>query len=494
MKKHSIFVACLFASLGAIAQNSIDALRFSRFDYAGTAKFTAMGGSFGALGGEASGFNLNPAGIGVYRSSEFTFSAGTIFTRAQTSYQNEIRSADNFNFIIPNISYVGSYKGDPNGWKNYSFGITYNRVNSFNTESELYGRTDGSTITNDYANTLNNNNASIVNVEAYGYPFGPSEAWQTYIVDTIGTINEFISAPLKYFASPEQRRQIETRGNQSETSFTFGGNYQDRLYLGGGISYQRLRFERDYTFTENYTYDPPAEADEFYLATNYEEKTSLISLGTGVNFKLGAIYRVNDALRIGGAIHSPTFYGINEEYTFDANSAFANGETFVADGTTSSYRYQLRTPMRYQASFAYLYLSRFSINLDYDYVDYSTARLDDARNYEFDYSASNEEINNNLVGTHNFRVGAEYNLQPFVIRGGYRYEQNPFATNLEFSPDETRQTISFGAGYRSKNYNVDFAFSRASLGITDPVYQTSTEAADIKQSRLNFIATVGWRW
>lgn len=494
MKRNSIFIACFVASLGAIAQNSIDALRFSRYDYSGTAKFTAMGGSVGALGGEVSGINLNPAGIGVYRSSEFTFSSALNFTQTETNYRNNLRSADDLNFNIPNISYVGSYKGDPNGWKNYSFGISYNRVNSFNTESELAGRTDGSTITNDYATLLNNNNVSIANVEAYGFPFGPSEAWQTYMLNNDSLTNfEYISAPFQYFASPEQRRQIETRGNQSETSFTFGGNYQDRLYLGGGISYQRLRFERDYTFTENYTYDPPA-GNEYFLATNYEERTSLISLGTGVNFKLGAIYRINDALRVGGAIHSPTFYGINEEYTFDSNSEFANGETFVADGTTSSYRYQLRTPMRYQASFAYLYLSKFSINLDYDYVDYSTARLDDARNFEFDYSESNEEINTNLVGTHNFRVGAELNLEPFVIRGGFRYEQNPFATNLEFKPDETRQTLSFGGGYRSKNYNIDVAYSRSTLAITDPVYQTSSEAANIDQSRNNLIFTVGWRW
>ena len=495
MKKNIIIcIVCLTASLGAVAQNSIDALRFSRLNYLGTAKFNAMGGSFGALGGEISGLNINPAGIGVYRSSEFTFSSGLNFTNLETNYRNELRSTDDFNFNIPNIGYVGSYKGDPNGWKNYSFGISYNRASSFNTESELFGTAENSTITNDYTNILNGNNASTTQVNAYAYPFGASEAYQIYILNYDSLNSQFTSAPEIYDATAEQRRQVETRGNQSETSFTFGGNYQDRLYLGGGISYQRIRFERDYTFTENYSYDPPATLNESYLATTYEERTSLITLGSGINFKLGAIYRINDALRVGAAIHSPTFFGMNEEYTFDSNSEFANGDTYVADGTTSSYRYQLRTPVRYQASFAYLYLRKVAVNLDYEYVDYSTAKLDDARNYEFDYSASNQEINTNLKGTHNFRLGAEYNLQPFVIRGGFRHEDNPFASNLEFNPDETRTTYSIGGGYKSKNYNVDVALARSSMNTKDPVYRSSTAAASIDQNKYNLIFTVGWRW
>ena len=493
MKRKIISIICLIVSFGAAAQNSIDALRFSRYNYSGTAKFNAMGGSVGALGGEISGLIINPAGIGIYRSSEFTVSSGLNFTNLETNYLNQMRSTDDFNLNIPSFGYVGSYKGDPNGWKNYSFGISYNRLNSFNSQSSLAGSTEN-TITEDYSAILNNNNATTNSVEAYAYPFGASEAWQIYMLNFDSISQQYISAPYNYFANTNQRRQIETRGNQSETAFTFGGNYQDRLYLGGGISFQRIRFERDYIFSENYSYTPPATPNDFELATQYEERTSLITLGSGFNFKLGAIYRINDALRIGGAIHSPTFFGINEEYTFDSNSEFANGDSYAADGTISSYRYQMRTPTRYQASFAYLYLTRFTINLDYEYVDYSNAKLNDARNFEFDYSAMNQEIKTNLNSAHNFRVGAEVNLQPFVIRAGFRHEANPFARNLEFNPDETRATYSVGGGFRSKNYNVDLAFSQSSMNIQDPVFNTSPSAASIDQNKYNLIFTLGWRW
>jgi hypothetical protein len=64
-----IGIACIQAS----AQNQVDALRYSQIYPGGTARSTAMGGAFGALGGDFYSASLNPAGLGVYRSSEFTF-------------------------------------------------------------------------------------------------------------------------------------------------------------------------------------------------------------------------------------------------------------------------------------------------------------------------------------------------------------------------------------------------------------------------------------
>lgn len=60
----------LILSLPLSAQGEVDALRFSREDLYGTARSMAMGGAFGALGGDLTGVNINPAGIAVYRSSE----------------------------------------------------------------------------------------------------------------------------------------------------------------------------------------------------------------------------------------------------------------------------------------------------------------------------------------------------------------------------------------------------------------------------------------
>lgn len=60
----------LLFSAGMYAQGEVEALKFSRHDLYGTARSMAMGGAFGALGGDITGVSINPAGIAVYRSSE----------------------------------------------------------------------------------------------------------------------------------------------------------------------------------------------------------------------------------------------------------------------------------------------------------------------------------------------------------------------------------------------------------------------------------------
>ena len=52
------------------AQSAVDLYNMNRPDLRGTARFMSMGGAFTALGGDLSSLNQNPAGIGIYRSSE----------------------------------------------------------------------------------------------------------------------------------------------------------------------------------------------------------------------------------------------------------------------------------------------------------------------------------------------------------------------------------------------------------------------------------------
>ena len=65
-----IFIIALFILPGIYAQKIEDALRNSQVFYYGTARFMGMGGAFTALGGDLSSLSQNPAGLGVFRSSE----------------------------------------------------------------------------------------------------------------------------------------------------------------------------------------------------------------------------------------------------------------------------------------------------------------------------------------------------------------------------------------------------------------------------------------
>ncbi|MFM9057060.1 MAG: hypothetical protein ACKOQY_10325, partial [Bacteroidota bacterium] len=67
----------------AFSQNDADALRYSMLNYGSTARSLAMGNSFGALGADFSSLSMNPAGIGLYRRSEFSISP--VFSNARTN-------------------------------------------------------------------------------------------------------------------------------------------------------------------------------------------------------------------------------------------------------------------------------------------------------------------------------------------------------------------------------------------------------------------------
>ena len=53
MKKYIYTLIALFSiNLGLFAQNEVDALRYGQFNSVGTARYTALGGAFGALGAD----------------------------------------------------------------------------------------------------------------------------------------------------------------------------------------------------------------------------------------------------------------------------------------------------------------------------------------------------------------------------------------------------------------------------------------------------------
>ena len=79
MKRLAAIVLMSSLFIQVSAQTAVDALRYSRTIAGGTARYMALNGAFGAVGGDFTVLSTNPAGIGIYRSSEFTITP-SIFT------------------------------------------------------------------------------------------------------------------------------------------------------------------------------------------------------------------------------------------------------------------------------------------------------------------------------------------------------------------------------------------------------------------------------
>ena len=75
MKKISVLIALgmLMIAPWGMAQTIYDGAKLTGKDLNGTARIVGMGGAMGALGGDISTMGTNPAGIGLYRSSDLGF-------------------------------------------------------------------------------------------------------------------------------------------------------------------------------------------------------------------------------------------------------------------------------------------------------------------------------------------------------------------------------------------------------------------------------------
>jgi len=76
---------------------------------------------------------------------------------------------------------------------------------------------------------------------------------------------------------------------------------------------------------------------------------------------------------------------------------------------------------------------------------------------------------NILNNANEFRVGGEYKIKNFSLRGGYRFEESPF-NNGRTIGDLTG--YSGGLGYNFGNTKLDFAYSYAQRNTQEGFFDT----------------------
>ena len=137
MKKFIILLSITFAVPFLLrAQDLSDALRYSSFQVQGTARAGGMGNAFGALGGDFTSVSINPAGLGLYRTSEFVLTPAFSQTQVETTYGGNLMTESKYNFSFNNLSYVAAltpYNQSETGLVSINIGIGYNRLKDFNT-------------------------------------------------------------------------------------------------------------------------------------------------------------------------------------------------------------------------------------------------------------------------------------------------------------------------------------------------------------------------
>lgn len=504
------FVSVLILNSKLFSQSIADGLNFSQTFNGGTAKFVSMGGAFGALGSDFSSIGINPAGLGVYKSSEFTITPSFKHREISSTY-NGVDASDTKNRLnFDNVGLVLSfqpYQTNENGIVNFNFGFGYNRTNDFYSNSMAKGNFDQSSVMYYLTNKAKSKNlppSALEYTDDYDPFYGNSTdnwdlvmAWNTWLLfDYDAGTNSYISA---LFAedSVDHANVISTEGGSGEYNLSFSVNIANKVYLGASVGITDFNYEYNVTYSE-YAADNnlrDINGDRFYfLDYSQHYKTE----GTGYNLKIGAIYNPVPSLRIGASIHTPTFYSFDDTYSYSMNSNFDTSyvEVNYFSGTPRGhYDFDFETPFRFIGSLAYIIKDFGLISLDVEHVDYSSMKFRNGGDGD-SFTDLNTSIENTYKSVTNIRAGGEYKIGDFSIRGGYAYYPSPYKSGQLNKNAKTTQ-ISGGLGYRSGGFSIDMAYlytmrDEKYLFYDDPynnLNPVKTETTDGK-----FLVTFGFRF
>jgi Outer membrane protein transport protein (OMPP1/FadL/TodX) len=490
MKKIFLSSAALLLLISAASpQNVDDALRYSTIFYGGTARFMSMGGAFTALGGDMSTLTQNPAGIGVFRSSEISFSPQLFYNSTSANFNSNFKDyVYNFNLgQLGIVSHLISSSGS-SGLINLNFGYSYNKTNNFNQTARIQGISSQNSLADYWADQSNG-------INYHDLTGAAGIAYDAWVIDTItgsgasgyGTVFNNYGDNVNSVYGQTIRRRINDQGSMGEHAITIGGNISNKIFFGATLGINTLRYIGHYEHLEQADYILDSGFKDFTYTDHYEDT------GTGLSFKLGTIIRPIESLRIGLAIHTPTKYHINEYWYTNISSNFT-GNVHHESSDEGRFKYTLTTPFRALVGLAVQIKKTALLSADYEFVDYSSAKFDHWGD-NYDYTSTNDEIHNTLKPANNFRLGAEYRLDKLYLRGGYGFYGKAFRTG-EDNQDLSYNSFSAGIGYREQNISVDFGYTNISNPQRYILYTSNEGSAisDLDIHRNYFSVTVGYKF
>jgi hypothetical protein len=520
LKLYTSIIFLILVSLYSKAQVPSDAIRFSFTNYGGTARFQAIGGAMGSLGGEFSAALVNPAGLGLYHTNEWVVTPGFSFGKQKNNYRGFLNNKSQDGSL--NIGSSGVLWSDPKAYRddrsNLAFAVgfsqtasfrnttSYSGLNNISSQSEVfledlsgYGANGGFNDINQYMNDVKT---------GYGYlRLGGTLAYNTGLVDS--SIDRSVNPNQfnwlsKMKDSVYQDNLFKQRGGIYDVFGSVGGG-KGKWFWGGTLTISILDYTRERNFKEDdATINKRSDISSFTY-TNYSRTT-----GAGLSAKIGAIYKPKEFIRLGLAIHTATFYGLKDKYYSKMSTTSKAGVTKTANsydyngGAQESQEYFFNTPWKFIISGSYVFREiqdvtkqKGFITADIEYVPYGWMKYAamDRNDMDLkDYLAGRNAIIRNMYkGNFNFRLGGELKFKVIMLRAGYAFYGNPYEdkalrTNLH--------RLSGGVGYRNHGFFVDLTYVHNISKTADVPYRISdnTPYATVKSNTGNVVATVGFKF
>lgn len=512
MKKNFIFlIGFLCAQLNAQSLN--DALRYSTTNSQGSARYTAMGGAFGAVGGDFSAIEINPAASSIFSFSEAGLTLNSIRLENSARYFNGTSIDKGNDLSLSQAGIVLILNEETGGdWSKLSFGFNYSKNANFDNSYGVTGVNPSRGLDRyflDFAQgrrledmsqlgneTFNEAYIEIGNTDGLGYPaqqglFG----YEGFVINPIplaGT-NDPTNPDIRDYQSNTQagpngythEYNKTSSGRTNKYNINFSSVFQDKLYLGLSINTLNVEYSEVTRFYE-YGYGPQSGVSELAF------QNELITTGTGNSFQLGAIYKVTSALRLGLSLETPTYYRLADQVRQSLTSTIRseNGEDVLNLSPLSAGKetvfpgYQLNTPGNIRGSFAYIIRDIGLISLDYSIKanDRTTFTPSD----DIFLNSLNNQIEEEFQASQRLQIGGEFRLNPQIsLRAGYQSESS---SQLVF--DNSQQVVSGGLGLNFGASNLDIAFQLQDFRFEQALFNNGlTDAVQLQQDNFNLIFT-----
>jgi len=417
---------------------------FSKDDNYGTARFEAMSGAFGALGGDISSFGINPAGSAVAIKSTFGVTLGNRNTEYISNYYRNSTSTEDDFFNITQaggiLSFDSAFSSDWN-----RFALTFN----YRIKKDFSG-------------------------------FHAAEGNSQYLI-----YNEHVADPktikTQFDRSLDQYNSSYIDGKSSVFSLGFSSVHQNKLYVGASLNFHDLEFYREHLFNE-------VNDDIDGNILDVENYTESYIQGTGFSIGLGFIYKLNQNIRFGLAYETPTWYQeVLEDYYDELLMKRVENlgipEDFDVIGP-ESYLYKFKSPSRFTASGAYVIGKQGLISVDYTYKDFKNIKYSGGN-----FTNTNTNFSNDYRNTHALNIGTEWRFDNLSVRGGYHYEKDPNLLLGSNTNNDNVQGFSAGLGYNFGNMKIDLSYSKSNNNEYYTIYQNSDLNIENNTSRISGTVT-----
>jgi long-subunit fatty acid transport protein len=435
-----------------------------------------MGNAYTGVANDYSAIYWNPAGLVQLEHGEFSIGLSNLNYKDASAF---FGAGQDYSLNSTNLNAVGLVYPVPTRRGSLAIAFGYTRQSDFTTGVSFQGFNPGSSIIQTYAR----------DGSAYPSDLSGNLAYQLYLAN-IDTVTGRFDSPIT--GRLTQLGTVIEGAGLNNWSISAGVDIARNLSAGATLTFLSGSYKYDRTYKEqdnaNVYSVIPFDFSELVITDNIQSDIS------GVNGKIGLMYRDPGRFRFGITVKTPTSLQIKETFSTSATSHFDNvdasgNQDYGPFDSPGSDEYDVVTPWVFGAG-ASVIIRDLMLSGDIEYTDWTQLEF---RNANADVIAENQIIRTLFVATYNLRAGAEYDLENAGVRlrAGFIYNPSPFRGD----PSSFDQKyITAGLGFvLGESSMLDLAYARGWWNTFRSNYDETSQVNE-KVTTNTFLLTFSYRF